>query len=79
MGSLIHPHFGNGPEKYKSEKLRQGTIEWEILAISFTHTFEFESEHPTVDVVLQFIKEKIFEEILVAEMNFHQCSMTTHS
>ena len=32
-----------------------------------------------MDVALQVIKENIFEEILVVDTNFHQCSMTTHS
>ena len=46
---------------YTSEELRRGTIEWESLAVSFTQTFELASKHPTVDVVLPVIKEKIFE------------------
>ena len=32
-----------------------------------------------MDVVLQVIKEKIFEEILIVDMNFHQCSINTHN
>ena len=32
-----------------------------------------------MDVALQVLKEKIFEEILVMDMNFHQCSITTHN
>ena len=54
-------------------------IEWETLSIRFTQTFEFTSEHPTVDVSLQVIKENIFEEILVVDTDFHQCSMTIHN
>ena len=38
------------------------------------HTFEFTDENPTVDVVLQTIKEKIFVEIPVEAANAHQCS-----
>ena len=40
------------------------------------HTFEFADEQPTVDVVLQTIKENIFVEIPVEEANAHQCSVT---
>ena len=47
--------------RYTSKELRQGTSEWEILTINFTQTFEFTSEHPTINVVLQVIKENIFE------------------
>ena len=36
------------------------------------------SEHPTNDVSLQIMKEKIFEEIPVAATNFHQCNTTVH-
>ena len=32
-----------------------------------------------MDVALQVIKEKIFEEISVADTNFHQCNMTIHN
>ena len=32
-----------------------------------------------MDVVLKVIKGKIFEEISVADINFHQCNMTTHN
>ena len=46
--------------------------------VSFTKKFEFTSEHPTIDVVLQIIKKQTFEEISVADMNFHQCSMAIH-
>ena len=64
---------------YTSEELQRGTYEWESLTVKFTQTFEFTSEHPTVDVALQVIKEKIFEEIPFADTNFYQCSMTTHN
>ena len=57
---------------YTLEEMQQGTIECESLVGSFTQTFEFASEQPTVDVALQIIKENIFEEILVADRNFHQ-------
>ena len=63
---------------YTSVELRRGTVEWEELTAGFTHTFEFSSEHPIIDDALPIMKEKIFEEILVATMNFHQCSTTVH-
>ena len=64
---------------YTPVELRQGTIEWESLAIRLTQKFEFTSEHSIVNITLQIIKEKIFEEISVAAMNFHQCTMTVHN
>ena len=59
-------------------ELRQGTQVWEGLAKQFAHTFEFADEKPTVDVVLQKIKEKIFTKIPVEETNSQQCSATIH-
>ena len=41
--------------------MQRGTVEWEELATSFTHTFEFASEHSKIDVALQKMKEKTFE------------------
>ena len=38
---------------YTLVELRQGTVEWESLEVSFTQTFEFTSEHLTIDVALQ--------------------------
>ena len=38
------------------------------------HTFKFVDEHPTMNVVLQMIKEKIFVEIPIEEGNSHECS-----
>ena len=64
---------------YTLVELRQGKIEWEILVVSFTQTFKFPSEHPTVNDVLQVINEEIFEEILVIDTNFLQCNMTIHN
>ena len=49
-----------------------------MLSESFTQTFEFTSEHPTIDVALQIMKENILEEILLVATNYHQCSMQVH-
>ena len=57
-------------------ELRQGTQDWEWITKYFRKTFEFVDEKPTVDAVLQTIKEKIFTEIPVKEANSHQCSAT---
>ena len=64
---------------YTLKELQWGTIEWESLTVKFTQTFEFTSEHPTVDVALQINKENIFEVILTVEAHRHQCPMTTHN
>ena len=61
---------------YASIELRQGTQVWEGIAKEFRQTFEFVDEQPTVDTVLQMIKEKIFAEIHVEEANAHQCTAT---
>ena len=61
---------------YASMELRQRTQDWKGITNQFTNTFEFVDEQPTVDVVLQMIKEKIFAEIHVEEANAHQCSAT---
>ena len=57
-------------------ELHKGTKDWERLTKQFVHTFEFAAEKPTVGVVLQTIKEKIFTEIPIEEANSHQCSVT---
>ena len=56
---------------YTSIELRQGTQDWEEVAKNFAHTFELVDEQPTVDALLQTIKEKIFVEISVEEANSH--------
>ena len=71
MGSSIHTYIGDGTRnRYTSMELRRGNFEWEELATSFTHTFEFASDHLTIDVELQIMKENIFYEIPVAATNF---------
>ena len=54
---------------YTSVELQRGIIEWEELATSFTHTFEFADDHPSIDAYLQVTKAKIFEYIHLS-MNF---------
>ena len=61
---------------YTSVELRWGTIEWEELAASFTHTFEFVDGHPSIDVSLQVSKTKIIQDILVSTKFFYQHSAT---
>ena len=50
----------------------EGTIEWEELATIFIHAFEFGDDHPSIDVTLQVINIKIFEDIHDAMTNFNQ-------
>ena len=61
---------------YTSVELRRWIIEWDELATSFTHTFEFVDDHPSIDVALQVIKAKIFEDIPVAMKKFSQNNAT---
>ena len=59
-----------------SVELRRGTIEWDELATSSKHTFDFVDDHPSIDVAFQVINSKIFEDIPVAVTNFNQSSAT---
>ena len=61
---------------YTSVELWRWNIEWEELATSFTHTFEFTDDHPSIDVSLQVMKVKIFEYIPVAITNFNHNNTT---
>ena len=63
---------------YTSVEMQRGTLDWEDLATRFTHTFEFADDHPLINVALQVMKTKIFEEIHVATTNVHQSSVTIH-
>ena len=56
---------------YMLVELLLGTIEWEVLDTSFTHTFEFVDDHPSIDAALQVIKTNIFEDIPMSMTNFH--------
>ena len=55
---------------YTLFELRREIAEWDDLARSFRQTFSYEDEIPRVDVVMQVIKDKIFEEILGLVSNF---------
>ena len=47
---------------YTLVELRRGTLDWEEIATRFTHTFDFAYDHPSIDIALQVMKTKIFEE-----------------
>ena len=68
---FIHTLDMKPRNSYTSVEIQRGNIGWEELSTSFTHTFKFADDHPTIDVALQVMKEKIFEEILVSTTNFH--------
>ena len=55
---------------YTSEELRQGVQQ-------VVHTVEFADKHPTIDVALQTVKEKIVAEIPLKDANSHQCGATS--
>ena len=61
---------------YTSVELRKGTIEWDELATSLIYTLEFVDDHSSIDVALQVIKTKIFEDIPIAIRNFNRCGAT---
>ena len=57
-------------------ELRQESQDWERIANQFAHTLELPDGHPTIDVVLQAVTERIVAENPVKEANSHQCSTT---
>ena len=61
---------------YTSIEVTRGTIEWDELATRSIHKFEVVDDHVSIDVALQVIKIKIFEDIPVTMTNFHQRSTT---
>ena len=63
---------------YTYVELQQGTLEWEEIATSFTHAFQFVDDHPIIDATLKVMKEKIFEEIPFLVTNFNQYNTTIH-
>ena len=46
------------------------------MVTQFEHTFSFVDDQPTIDTVLQMIKEKIFDENLIAVASSHHCNTT---
>jgi hypothetical protein len=59
---FIHTLEGIPSNWYKEEELRKETVSWGTMHHKFINTFAFESENPWVDIELQRIKRKIFEE-----------------
>ena len=57
-------------------QLRRGALKWDEIVSSFTHTFGFVDDHPSIDVALQVIKTKIFEDIPMSMTNFNHSSTT---
>ena len=62
IGSSIHTYIKDGTKELvyiSGDVVRKSRVG--DLATIFTHTFEFVSDHPIIDVALQIMKEKIFE------------------
>jgi hypothetical protein len=47
---------------YLQEKMHPISADWEGMTQNFVTTFLFESQYPTVDQVLQIIRQKVSEE-----------------
>ena len=73
---FIHTLYMIPRNWYTSIEMRRGTIEWDELATSFTHTFEFVNDHSSINVALQVIKATIFEDIPIAMTHFNQRDTT---
>ena len=54
--------------------MQRGNLGWDELDDSFTHTFNFFDDHPSIDSALQVIKAKIFEYIPMSMSNFNWSS-----
>ena len=77
MGPSIYTHSDMIHRNwYTSIELRCGTFESDELDATFTHTFDFADDHPSIDAAFQVIKTKIFEDIPVSMEKFNQSSMT---
>ena len=61
---------------YTSMELWQESQDLEIIANQFAHTLEFPDGHPTIDAVLQAVKERIVVENPIKEANSHHYSAT---
>lgn len=48
---------------YTKLEQHQGTMTWDEMAENFEITFSYQSEYPSMDVVLQIIKEKTFADL----------------
>ena len=50
---------------YLQVELRLITTDWEGMTQNFVTTFLFEIQYPSVDQVLQIVRQKVFEEELI--------------
>ena len=57
-------------------ELRQGTQDWYKMVTHLVQTFAFVDDQPTIDTVLQMIKEKIFDEIPIVVESSNYFSTT---
>ena len=61
---------------YMSLELRRGIVDWDDLANSFIHTFSYANENPFINIDLQVIQDKKFEEIFVPVSSLPQWTVT---
>ena len=77
MGPSIYTHSDMIHRNwYTSIELWRGTFESDELDATFTHTFDFADDHPSIDAAFQVIKTKIFEDIPVWMTNINQRIIT---
>jgi len=68
MHYFIHTLGGIPSNRYKDQELRREIVSWGTMQQNFIRNFSFESGNPWVDLALQRIKGKIFEEYGVDTM-----------
>jgi hypothetical protein len=63
MDTLLYSYIRGIPSNWcKEQELRRETVSWGAIQHNFIKSFSFESENPWMDLALQRIKMKIFEE-----------------
>ena len=71
---FIHTLDTNSRNWYTETELRRGTENWPLMVDGYELTFNFESNYPEVDDVLESIKERIFETDLLLEVSYQDWS-----
>ena len=63
MGTCFHSYIRDNPKWYLEIELRHGIVNWEIMVDGFILIFKFEDDCPYIDLALQTVKKKIFENV----------------
>ena len=72
---FIHTLDTNSRNWYTETELRRGIKNWSLMVGEFELTFNFDSNYPEVDDVLESIKERIFDTDSLPVVSYHDWSM----